>query len=490
MVFFWFLEQTGFRMFTSIAILAGGACAGGCMVWLWMQSRMELKLTKLAAEKDGQRADAVRILEQQAAEARGQAGRVPELQAVLAARESALTDLQAKFCETEANAASLRTQLAQERETSKEKLALLDDAQRTLSDTFKALSAEALQRNNASFLDLAKVSLEGLQENAKGDLEKRQIAISELVKPVRESLEKVDSKIQEIEKTRSGAYEALSQQVKTMMEAHGQLRIETNNLVQALRSPVVRGRWGEVQLRRVVEMAGMLEHCDFVEQASVTTENGRLRPDMVVRLPGGKQIVVDAKAPLAAYLEAMEARDDTVRTEKLVTHAAQIRAHIESLTKKAYWEQFTQAPEFVVLFLPGESFFSAALERDPALIEFGTERKVILATPTTLISLLKAVFYGWRQQNLAQNAEEISRLGRELYKRVADMGAHMDRMGRSLNNAVDHFNKLAANTESRVLVTARKFRELEPAQAGGEIEPVAQVETVARQLQAPEMTEG
>ena len=433
-------------MLDSIAIFAAGLCAGGGVVWLLAQSRSALHLARLAANKDAERAD---------------------LQACVA---------------------SLKAELAHEREAAKEKLAVLDDAQRRLSETFQALSAEALRRNNTSFLELANVSLERFQESAKGDLEKRQTAITELVKPVRESLDKVDAKIQEIEKSRAGAYEALTAQVRTMMEAQGQLRTETTHLAQALRSPVVRGRWGEVQLRRVVEMAGMLAHCDFLEQPSVTTETGRQRPDLVVRLPGGRQIVVDAKAPLAAYLEAFDMRDEATRTLKLVAHAGHIRAHIDALSKKAYWEQFAQAPEFVVLFLPGESFFSAALEHDPALIEYGTERRVILATPTTLISLLKAVFYGWRQENLAKNAEEISRLGRELYKRLADMGGHMDKMGRSLNSAVEHFNRLAATTESRVLVTARKFRDLEPAQPGNELEPPAQVETVARQLQAPELS--
>ena len=394
---------------------------------------------------------------------------------------------QARSARSHARLAALETELACERNAAREKLAVLEDAQRRLSETFQALSAEALRRNNASFLELANVSLERFQESARGDLEKRQTAITELVKPVRESLDKVDAKIQEIEKARAGAYEALTAQVRSMMEAQGQLRTETNHLATALRSPVVRGRWGEVQLRRVVELAGMLAHCDFIEQTSVTTETGRQRPDLVVRLPGGRQIVVDAKAPLAAYLEAFDMRDEATRTLKLAAHASHIRAHIDALSKKAYWEQFAQAPEFVVLFLPGESFFSAALEHDPALIEYGTERRVILATPTTLISLLKAVFYGWRQENLAKNAEEISRLGRELYKRLADMGGHMERMGRSLNAAVEHFNKLAATTESRVLVTARKFRELEPAQPGDELEPVAQVETAARQLQAPEL---
>ena len=431
-------------LYLILGFLAGLAL-GGAAVWVLARSREALALAQLAATKDAERA------------------------------------------EVQACVATLQTELAHERNSAQEKLALLDDAQRKLSEAFQALSAEALRRNNTSFLELANVSLEKFQESAKGDLEKRQMAITELVKPVRESLDKVDAKIQEIEKTRAGAYEALTVQVRTMMEAQGQLRMETGNLVAALRSPVVRGRWGEVQLRRVVEMAGMLSHCDFLEQASVTTETGRLRPDLVVNLPGGRQIVVDAKAPLAAYLEAMEARDEPARMAKLEVHATQIRAHIDALTRKAYWEQFAQAPEFVVLFLPGESFFSAALERDPALIEYGTERKVILATPTTLISLLKAVFYGWRQQHLAENAEEIASLGRELYKRLSDMSGHMEKMGRSLNGAVEHFNKLAATTESRVLVTARKFRDLEPAQPGGELETMSQVETVARQLQAPEM---
>ena len=473
-------------MFLTLVALGLGTCAGGGIAWALMHSRSALQLARLAAQKDAEHGAALRLLEQELAGARVHAERIPELQAELDGRERFAADLNARLAEAQACLASLRTELEGERTASKEKLATLEEARRQLAETFQALSAEALHKNNTSFLELAKTSLERFQETAKGDLEKRQTAIGELVKPVRESLEKVDAKIQELEKVRVGAYEALNQQVRTMMEAQGQLRTETTNLAQALRSPVVRGRWGEVQLRRVVEMAGMLEHCDFLEQFSVTTEAGRLRPDLVVRLPGGKQIVVDAKAPLAAYLEAMEARDDESRLAKLVAHAGHIRAHIESLTKKAYWEQFSSAPEFVVLFLPGESFFSAALERDPALIEFGTERMVILATPTTLISLLKAVFYGWRQHDLSENAEEISRLGRELYKRVADMGGHLEKLGRSLNGAVDQFNRVVATTEARVLVTARKFRELEPAQPGGEIEPLMPVETIARQLQAAE----
>ena len=429
-----------------MACFAAGLCAGGGAAWVLARARCAVRMARLEAAKEAERAEAL------------------------------------------ASIAALKTELACERNAAAEKLALLDESRHKLSETFQALSAEALRNNNQSFLDLANVSLERFQESARGDLEKRQTAITELVKPVRESLEKVDTKIQEIEKTRAGAYEALTQQVRAMMEAQGALRTEAHNLTQALRSPVVRGRWGEVQLRRVVELAGMLAHCDFIEQVSVDGEGGRQRPDLLVNLPGGRQIVVDAKAPLAAYLEGMDCRDEEARVRKLAAHAVQIRSHIDALARKAYWEQFAQAPEFVVLFLPGESFFSAALEHDPALIEYGTERRVILATPTTLISLLKAVFYGWRQQHLAENAEAISGLGRELYKRLADMGGHMERMGRSLNVAVEHFNRLAATTESRVLVTARKFRDLEPAQPGGELESPAQVEAAARHLQAPEFT--
>jgi DNA recombination protein RmuC len=426
------------RMFDPLGFFVAGLCAGGALVWLLMRSRAALVIAQN--------------------EARSQAA-----------------------------LASLQTELDCERKAAHEKLALLDDARQKLADAFAALSAEALRRNNSSFIELANLSMARFQESAQGELEKRQTAITELVKPVRESLEKVDAKIQEIEKTRAGAYQALTEQVRGMMEAQGQLRTETTHLAQALHSPVVRGRWGEVQLRRVVEMAGMLAHCDFVEQSSVVSESGRLRPDLLVRLPGAKQVVVDAKAPLSAYLEAMDSDDEATRLRLMVLHAGHIRSHIDALARKAYWEQFAQAPEFVVLFLPGESFFSAALERDPALIEYGADKKVILATPTTLISLLKAVFYGWRQQNIAENAEAISLLGRELYKRISDMSTHLEKTGRSLNNAVDQFNKLAATTESRVLVTARKFRELEPAQPGDELESPAQVEIAARQLQAPEL---
>jgi len=269
------------------------------------------------------------------------------------------------------------------------------------------------------------------------------------------------------------------------------LRAETGNLVKALRAPNVRGRWGEVQLRRVVEMAGMVDHCDFDVQASVTGDDGGLlRPDMVVKLPEGKLIVVDAKTPVVAYLDALDAPDDVTRMEQLTRHAAHVRAHIEALSRKAYWEQFDPAPEFVVLFLPGEMFFSAALERDPLLIEYGAEKRVILATPTTLIALLKAIFFGWRQQKLTANAQEISKLGRSLYERLSTMGGHIGKLGESLGKSVKSYNQAVASLETRVMVKARMFRDLEVGSPEDQIEALEQVDHVPRQLQAPEMTEG
>jgi DNA recombination protein RmuC len=406
--------------------------------------------------------------------------RIPQLEGE---RERITRELQ----NLRADQARLETKLAEERKATAEKLALLDQAQTRFSDTFKALSAEALRHNNTSFLELAKSTLERTQEGARGDLEKRQQAIDALVKPVRESLEKVDAKIHELEKVRSGAYESLTTQVRALAESQNYLRSETSNLVRALRSPVVRGRWGEIQLRRVVELAGMVDHCDFIEQTTIQTEDGRLRPDMIVHLPAGKTIVVDAKASLNAYLEALEAGDDEARANRLDQHAEQVRSHIEKLSRKAYWEQFQSAPDFVILFLPGEMFFSAALERDPMLIEFGADKKIILATPTTLIALLRAVCYGWRQERLAQNAREISQLGGELYKRFAVLAAHFGAVGKGLNSAVEAYNRAAGNIESRVLVTARKFRELGATPLGMEIENLPQVEQIARDLQAPEL---
>ena len=330
---------------------------------------------------------------------------------------------------------------------------------------------------------MAHSTLQKFQESAKGDLELKQKAIDELVRPLRESLEKVDGKIGEMEKARAGAYSELREQVKNLATSQMQLQTETGNLVNALRAPIVRGRWGEIQLKRVVEIAGMVEYCDFNQQD--TADTGKLRPDMTIRLPNQRTIVVDSKAPLQAYLEALEARDEGTRVAKLKDHARQIRTHLIKLGAKGYWEQFEQSPEFVFLFLPGETFYSAALEQDPSLIEFGVEQRVILATPTTLIALLKAVSYGWKQEQMAASAQEVSKLGKDLYDRLRVFTKHFESIGAGLKRALDSYNDGVGSLEVRVLSTARKFKDL-GATRGEEVEVVEPIDKSVRALRFDE----
>ncbi len=428
------------------------------------------------AQRDGLLADLRRQLQGESgrrAAAETQAARVPRLEEALAVARDEQAELQAALAEA-------RTALDHEQRAHADKLALLDQAQARLADAFKALSAEALSANNRDFLTLAQAQFEKFGESAKGDLEKRGAAIDALVTPIREHLSKFGEAVQGIEQARVGAYVELKTQIAHLMEGQGQLRAETGNLVKALRSPSTRGRWGEIQLKRVVEMAGMLDHCDFHEQASVNGADGnRLRPDLIVRLPGGKSIVVDAKAPLEAFLDATHAPDDETRQAQMARHARHIRDHMKALGEKRYWAQFDPAPEFVVLFLPGENFFSAALEQDPGLIEAGIDQSVIPATPTTLIALLRAVSYGWRQEALARNAQAISLLGRELHERLATMAEHMAKVGKGLGGAVNSYNAAVASLESRVMVTARRFKELK-ATAGDELPELPQLDQVPR----------
>ncbi len=367
--------------------------------------------------------------------------------------------------------ATLTTRLEMEREAADTKVAELEN-------TFRGLSTQALHDNNRAFIQLAEQTLRRLHTEARGDLEQKEKAVENLVKPIREALEKTENQIHAIEKERKEAYGSLRQYLDTMVRTQEMLQGETRNLVQALRRPEVRGQWGELTLKRLAELAGMVQHCDFFEQ--VTSSDGSLRPDMVIRMPDRREIVVDAKTPLDAYLNAVEARDDSERKRFLEQHAANVRKRVRELASKGYWNQFPNAPDFVVLFIPGDQFLSAALDEDRQLLEDALQQQIVLTTPTSLVALLRAIAYGWRQEALAANADKVREIGNELYQRLATFAEHLTRVGRGLESAVSHYNKAIGSFEAKVIPGARKFTEL-GLSAGKELENPEVVETGVRQ---------
>lgn len=401
-------------------------------------------------------------------------------------QEKANRELEEKLLGLERANAELSSTLSHERRSAEEKLKLVEDAKQQMSNAFKVIGQEALDANRESFLALATERLAQFQTGAKTDLEKREQAIRELVAPVAQTLEKMDGKIAALEKAREGAYGELREQLKSMKDDQGKLRGETAALVQALRSPNKRGQWGELQLKRTLEMAGMVEGIHYTQQKTVDGDEGRLRPDVIVKLPGGQCIIIDSKVPIDAYLDALrEDIPENERRDALTRHAQHVRERMKELGSKSYWSQL-DTPEFVVMFLPGESYFSAALENDPGLIEFGVDHKVLPASPTTLISLLRAVSYGWRQEKLAENAREISDLGQELYKRLCAFGEHMQKIGKGLETAMNSYNSAVGSLERSVLPGARKFQELHAAPQDKDLPSLEQLDHSPRQLTAPE----
>ncbi len=380
----------------------------------------------------------------------------------------------------EVELAKLEQALLDERKASSERVTLLESARKALSDEFKALSREALLQNNKSFLEIAD-----------RDLEERRKRIEETVRPVRETLDKFQDEVHSIEKQRIGAYEKLTEQLRGVGEGQLRLQGETANLVRALREPQARGRWGEMQLRRVVEFAGMLEKCDFTEQKNIQSEEGNLRPDLIVHLPGERQVVIDSKVPLNAYLDSLNLSEEVAREAALQRHAHQLKTHIQQLSRKAYWQQFKPTPEFVVLFLPMETVFGAALQIEPSLIEEAATRRVILATPTTLIALLRVIHHGWQQEKIAESARAVSELGQELHDRLAVFVSHMDKVAVGISSAARSFNDASRSLESRVLVTARKFRNLGTVSGDKQISAIREIEVLPRLLPAdpPEISE-
>jgi len=414
-------------------------------------------------------------------------GRLADAQTAASEQAAQLRTASEAAAQAETERAVAVNELTLMRKAATEATARAEDERVRLTGAFAELSAEALARNNEQFLALADTKFKEARTAAQGDLSQRQQSIAQLLDPLSETLARYQRGLQELEVERKGAYTSLNERVAALHLGHEQLQKETRNLVTALRSPQTRGRWGEIQLRRVVEMAGMLEHCDFDEQVSTTTDDGRLRPDMIVHMPGGRDMVVDAKVPLDAFLKLIEADDDESRSLFQVQHARQLRSHVDQLAKKEYWKQFA-SPQQVVAFIPGDQLLSAAYESDPTLQEYAMSNGVLLTTPTMLIALLRTVAFGWQQETLADNARQVQQLGAELYDRLRSMTGHLQSLQRSLTSSVEAYNKAVGSLETRVLVSARKFPGL--GVVGGEsveIAALSPIEVAPRHLQAVEL---
>ena len=412
------------------------------------------------------------------------AQRVPLLERDLAAARALVEEREAKLNEAQVRIAEALTRLSESEKAAAEKLELIARAETSMKDAFQALSMDALDKSRAAFLDQAQATFGQFRESALKDFAAKETTFSQLVSPIRESLSKFESHVHEIEQKRGEAYAGISEQFASFKEGQTLLRGETERLVTALRAPSVRGRWGEFQLRRVVEMAGMVQHCDFVEQSTIQGEDGRLRPDLIVRLPGGKTVVVDAKVPLSAYLDAKDARDENARRDFIQQHARQVRKHVNELSDKSYSDQLSSSPDFVVMYVPIESAFADAVQADPSLLDDAVSGNVIPAGPMTLLSLLKGAAYGWRQERIAESAEQISELGKELYNRISVMASHLSQVGEALGRATLAYNKAIGSMESRVLVQARRFKELGAA-VGEDIPEIETVSHAPRQLAIP-----
>ena len=384
--------------------------------------------------------------------------------------------------------ARLQAQLDGERKAAMAKLRSFEQAREQFQQTFKALAGDALKSNSSEFLKLAEANLKHFQTHAQGDLSQRQKAVENLVRPIQQALEKTEKQVREMERERQQAFGSLDQHLKTMTESHHLLQGETRNLVQALRRPEVRGQWGELTLKRLAELAGMAEHIDFVQQESIQTEAGLLRPDMIVRMSDDREIVIDAKTSLDAYLSAIEARDDQQRDHHLERHARKVRERVRELASKNYWQQLPKSPEFVVLFIPGDQFLSSALNTDPQILEDALADKIILATPTSLVALLRTLAYGWRQKVLAENAEQIRKIGEDFYDRLIRFSDHLGKVGRNLNSSVEAYNKAVGSFDSRVLPGVRRFTEL-GIRSKKEIEELSQIERLPRSVETDQNTE-